>query len=409
MADIFRNFMAGRQQALDERQIQRKNALADMQLQREEQSRNALANYAGAAPDKRDAALDQLFAADPNTGVQASQFQQSRQNAVRTREQDLAGENARKAQFVLADPTNAVEIFKKESADEYAQLSQQAGRDLTPDEVVNLARRSLAHWGPRAGMSPGSQADVGPLESIVGPDGKPVFATRGQAVGKTPFAAGGEGPSMQLVTRPAAGGMVQDFGYNPKTNSMQPVGQPYKPAAGEDKSFTMANTLRDEFTNQTKDYGTIQASYNNIKATAKTPSAAGDIALLTSYMKMIDPGSTVREGEFATAQNASSVPEKARATYNQLLTGERLTPAIRNDFVNQAGNIFKSRDTQYKVTRKRYENHAKRAGLNPIDVIGEDAPPETPTGGEPASGAEPTATGQNGEKIAFRNGQWVPM
>jgi len=34
-------------------------------------------------------------------------------------------------------------------------------------------------------------------------------------------------------------------------------------------------------------------------------------------MKILDPGSVVREGEFATAQNSAGIPERIRAKYNR--------------------------------------------------------------------------------------------
>jgi len=39
---------------------------------------------------------------------------------------------------------------------------------------------------------------------------------------------------------------------------------------------------------------------------------------------MLDPGSVVRESEFATAQNAAGVPDQVRNMYNKVLSGTRL-------------------------------------------------------------------------------------
>lgn len=149
---------------------------------------------------------------------------------------------------------------------------------------------------------------------------------------------------------------------------------------GEDQTFTRANVFRDEFNSLNKEYSTVKASYETIKALAREPSAAGDIGLTIGFMRLNDPASTVREGEVATATNAAGVPERVRAQYNKLLSGEALTPAQRSDFVKQSGNIFKSRETQYNQTRKKYSTLAKRAGVDPIDVVGEEeAPPDSPS------------------------------
>lgn len=187
-----------------------------------------------------------------------------------------------------------------------------------------------------------------------------------------------------------------------------PGATPIEPAGDKGGDpFAKANVLRDEFNALTKDYGTVAASYNTIKSLAKEPSAAGDIGLLTSYMRMIDPGSTVREGEFATAENAGGVPDKVTARYNNLLRGERLSDVQRADFVKQAGSMFQSRKSQYSKTRTTYRDLATRAEVNPLDVIGAEEAEAPPADAAPSSA--PTATGPNGQKLILKDGQWVPF
>ncbi|WP_204128690.1 hypothetical protein, partial [Pseudomonas ogarae] len=77
-------------------------------------------------------------------------------------------------------------------------------------------------------------------------------------------------------------------------------------------------------------------SYGQIAQAAKTPSAQNDLALIFSYMRMLDPASVVREGEFATAQNAAGVPDQIRNAYNKAVNGERLNPEQRTGFVSSA-------------------------------------------------------------------------
>jgi hypothetical protein len=160
------------------------------------------------------------------------------------------------------------------------------------------------------------------------------------------------------------------------------VAPPAKDKAGEkDKTFEHANVLRDEYNTQSKDFRTVEDSYSTITSLAQKPSAAGDIGLLTSYMRMVDPGSTVREGEFATAENAGGVPSRVRARYNNLLRGERLSEDQRKDFVGQARNMYSARKEQWGKVRSRYSDLAQRANVNPADVVGtDDAIPVTDQG-----------------------------
>jgi hypothetical protein len=93
-----------------------------------------------------------------------------------------------------------------------------------------------------------------------------------------------------------------------------------------------------------KNLRTVDTSFRKIIAGERTgdESAAGDLSLVFNYMKLLDPGSVVRESEFATAANAAGVPERIRARWNKLLSGQFLGPAQRADFRNQARNVFEA-------------------------------------------------------------------
>lgn len=132
--------------------------------------------------------------------------------------------------------------------------------------------------------------------------------------------------------------------------------------------------LRREFQNQQvyKDYQTVLSSYQKIKNTSDT--GPGDISLIFAYMKLLDPGSTVREGEFATAANAGSVDQKVIGTYNRLLSGEKLPPEVRKQFRDEAGKVFEAQQRVFEGKAGKYREYAKKRGLDPADVVFEDAP-----------------------------------
>lgn len=127
--------------------------------------------------------------------------------------------------------------------------------------------------------------------------------------------------------------------------------------------------LATEFKGQTKDFPTTRDSYAKIKATASDTSAAGDLALIFSFMKILDPGSVVREQEFANAQNAAGVPDRVRNLWNQVLSGERLNTNQRSDFLKQAENLYKSQEAAYTKTKSEYEKIANKYGLDPTRIF----------------------------------------
>lgn len=135
------------------------------------------------------------------------------------------------------------------------------------------------------------------------------------------------------------------------------------------QKFNQSAKLRGEFTDINKTFRDVRDSYARIQASAESPSAAGDLALIFNYMKMLDPGSTVREGEFANAQNSGGVPDIVRAQYNKLMSGERLSSNIREDFTTRATMLYDKAQAQYGRNVSEFTRLADQLGLNPKEVI----------------------------------------
>jgi hypothetical protein len=132
--------------------------------------------------------------------------------------------------------------------------------------------------------------------------------------------------------------------------------------------------FRKEYSDQTKGYQEVKSAYGRVLASEDT--AVGDLSLIFGYMKMLDPGSVVREGEFATAQNAAGVPERIKNIYNQVASGQRLSPSQRTAFKGQAGKLYSTAKTQEATVRSGIERIARGYGLNTANIFYEEA--ETP-------------------------------
>lgn len=169
--------------------------------------------------------------------------------------------------------------------------------------------------------------------------------------------------------------------------------------AGGKQAFESENKLRDEYQKQSNTFVKVRDAFSKVNAAATDPSPAGDIALIFAYMKILDPDSVVREGEFATAQNAASIPSQIVNAYNKALEGERLNPAQRKDMVGQARKVYNAqKDSQDQLT-KNYKGLAKSYGLREENIITDvslDAPQlppgplpqQTPLTGPLQSGAD---------------------
>lgn len=137
----------------------------------------------------------------------------------------------------------------------------------------------------------------------------------------------------------------------------------------KNKNFSNEADLRKEYTKGSGEFLKVRDSFGRIQGSVADPSPAGDLAMIFNFMKMLDPGSTVREGEFATAANAGSIPTRITAIWNKIRAGERLAPEQRKDFFEQSLNLFSTMEQSQKALSDQYTGLAQRNGLNDKNVI----------------------------------------
>ena len=144
----------------------------------------------------------------------------------------------------------------------------------------------------------------------------------------------------------------------------------YEPTGGPAFDVEKVQSARKEFTGlpQVKAFADQTAAYGTLISSVADPSPAGDLSLIFNYMKILDPGSTVREGEFATAQDAGSIDDRTRGLYNRIVSGERLSERQRADFADRATRIYSSAEQQYNSFAEQYGSFAQAAGL-PVEQV----------------------------------------
>jgi hypothetical protein len=182
----------------------------------------------------------------------------------------------------------------------------------------------------------------------------------------------------------------QEFGVEPDARmKRQMMG-----AGDSQQAFQQAKGLRDAFEKGSSRYRLLEENFGKVKASAENVSPAGDVSLIFAYMKMIDPGSVVRESEFATAQNTGSIPQRLWARYNAALEGERLTKEQRADFKNSAEKLFESQKPLQRDLQERYKKLATMFGL-PVEQVVYDLVDKKPVVSAPVvqPGEQPTPAG----------------
>lgn len=170
-----------------------------------------------------------------------------------------------------------------------------------------------------------------------------------------------------------------------------------------EKIATIEGKLRGEYINQNKVFMDVRDAWSRINASEDN--AAGDLSLIFNYMKMLDPGSTVREGEFATAQNATGIPERVLNSYNNALAGTRLAPAQRTQFKGQASKLYSSQKDIYSNNVKTYMALALDYGANPGRVaVDLDGGVKGPEQGAASAGSGPKSISTKEEWAALPSG-----
>lgn len=268
-------------------------------------------------------------------------------------------------------------------------------------------QRQLADAGKLTSVSPNErvfrQNETGELEEVISPTSKGenlVFRQSGNVVvGLNP--ATGEEVSRATIPANIASQKL-DF----QKQGTDIVG--LDPVTGEEKSRIPAPNISggkglgkadeiirkyslqegDRFSNDpaVRQYIEALGSVRTIQELGTDPNATAldDTALIFSFMKTLDPRSTVREGEAASVENARGIPESIRNLYNRAAAGNRLTPEQRLNLVKASKAALKGQRASYNVARKRTMKRIEAAGLDPDIVFGgeideEDTFGETPS------------------------------
>lgn len=136
------------------------------------------------------------------------------------------------------------------------------------------------------------------------------------------------------------------------------------------------DSLRKEYTTRIADPEAVINSFDQIMTTKAT--GPGDIAMITTFMKLLDPGSVVREGEFLTAAKANGILESLTNAYDKVSTGTLLTPKARETFRSQAKAIVEVAKKRKGKVDKEITGISKRRGLNIDNIIFQEEPSKPP-------------------------------
>lgn len=141
------------------------------------------------------------------------------------------------------------------------------------------------------------------------------------------------------------------------------------------KGFENELKLRGDFRGEPvyKAHQEMQSAYSQIQQSLNKATPAGDLAGATKIMKLLDPGSVVRESELGMAMAATGLLDRVENYASSILKGTKLTPKQRTDFQQLADALYGESVKAYNSKRSEYQKLGGEYGLNADRALGAPA------------------------------------
>jgi len=310
------------------------------------------------------------------------------QNEARTAKlaQMLRGQNEAEVKNILektfgsSDYAPAVmpEIQRDDMGNVMPAIQQQIGKAPNKEAALLAGLTATSPIGQSIGqtllaqkLKPAEQFNLGAEETRfrVKPDGSiEEIATGKGKIEKPPVSF----QEYQLAKQEGFKGTYNDY-QTFDANRKRPVTNVTTNVMPEQKVFENTQKLRSEFRSEPiyKAHQEVQSAYKQVKDGLEAKSPAGDLAAATKFMKLLDPGSVVRESELALAMKAGGALDRLTNYASQVANGTKLTPKQRTDFQDLSTKFFNTSAQLYNEKQNEFVDIAKRYNFNPKDVTGE--------------------------------------
>jgi hypothetical protein len=117
-----------------------------------------------------------------------------------------------------------------------------------------------------------------------------------------------------------------------------------------------------------KDFSDMKSSYGQVMTALSQGTPIGDVAGATKMMKLLDPGSVVRETELGIAMAASGRMDRLQYYFNNWASGEKLTPTQREDFKQLSNELYAAAGQAYNQKRDEYKGFGNAYGFKNLDT-----------------------------------------
>jgi hypothetical protein len=154
--------------------------------------------------------------------------------------------------------------------------------------------------------------------------------------------------------------------------------------------------LSKEFKNEPvyKDFQGMKGALSAVQASLKKENPIGDVAAATKIMKLLDPGSVVRESELGIAMAASGKLDRISNYVDMWKNGTLLTPTQRAEFGALANELYNASARAYNDKRGEYAAFGAKYQIDANTALGNTAPvlTFTPPAAAGAAGRPPLSS-----------------
>lgn len=141
------------------------------------------------------------------------------------------------------------------------------------------------------------------------------------------------------------------------------------------KGFENTTDLKKQFGNEPiyKEFAGMDTAHKQVTSAIKQGTPIGDTAAATKIMKLLDPGSVVRETELGMAMAATGKMDRLKNFMDLYISGKKLTDSQRTEFQTLADELYNAAAQAYNVKRGEYERIGQGFGLNTDLALGSPA------------------------------------
>jgi len=141
------------------------------------------------------------------------------------------------------------------------------------------------------------------------------------------------------------------------------------------KGFENISKLRKDFTSEPvyKEFNDMRAAHSQVISAINANTPIGDTAAATKIMKLLDPGSVVRETELGMAMAATGKMDLLQNYLQNMIDGKKLTPTQRTQFKSLADELYNASAQAYNAKRGEYATIGKEFKLNTDVALGNPA------------------------------------